>query len=583
MTKNNNNKSGSNGKDSISANFPAARDKVRILPLGGMNEIGKNMYVVEYNNDIIVIDCGIAFPDEDTPGIDQIIPDFTYLQSRKQNIRGLFLTHGHEDHIGAVAWFMSQFNCPVYGAPMTIKLANNKLLDSERGGSEKNAKLEKRFAVVQPGSTVQAGKLKVEFIHVNHSIADACALAIHTPYGAVIHSGDFKVDFTPIHGRPIDLARFAELGKEGVLALLLESTNIEMAGVTPSEQMVSQSFSEIFSQVKGRIFVATFSSNVSRIQQIISAAEEHNRKFVLLGYSMNKVFEAADSLGYINYNKNNKIDVWDAKRFSDDELVFITTGSQGEPMAALSRMAFSEHKHVNIKDGDTVILSSSMIPGNEKSIYRVIDELFKIGAEVIYARLADIHVSGHAYREELKLILSLTKPQHFVPIHGDYRHLYKSAKLAKEMGVFPQNVHILANGDILEINNKEGAIVGFIEESNGLLIDGMGYGNYSEVTLIERKRLGDDGVVTCAMAVDRNKNVLVGEPEIQALGFIFSEDTKILTRSIRKVIKDYANKQKKDKNLAARMRHAQLREAIRSQLFKDTKRRPMVILSVIEI
>lgn len=564
--------------------YPAPeRDKVRILALGGLSEIGKNMYVVEYNDDLIVIDCGIAFPDEDTPGVDAIIPDFSYLRDRRQNIRGLFLTHGHEDHIGAVSWFMSEFNCPVYGTPMTIKLANNKILDKERAGSQDNAKLEKRFAVVKPGSTVQAGRLQVEFIHVNHSIADACALAVHTPQGLVLHSGDFKIDFTPIDGRPIDLNRFAELGREGILTLLLESTNVEVPGVTPSESMVSESFSDIFSDVSGRIFVATFSSNVSRIQQIISAAEMHNRKFVLLGYSMNKVFEAADSLGYIEYKKDSKIDVWDAKRFPDEQLVFITTGSQGEPMAALSRMAFSEHKHVNIKKGDTVILSSSMIPGNEKSIYKVVNELFRIGAEVIYEKLANIHVSGHAYREELKLLLSLTEPRYFIPIHGEYRHLYKNSQIAKSMDIPEENIFVLDNGDILELDRWQGAVVGEVADCNGVLIDGMGVGDLQQAALKERRWLADNGVVTCSLAVDKKKNLLAAEPVIEALGFIFQEDIHVLEQGISKVIYEYIDKQDSNKDLSQRLRNNQLREQIRSHLFKETKRKPVVIISVLEV
>lgn len=563
---------------------PVAKDKIRILPLGGMREIGMNMTVIEYENDIIIIDCGIAFPDENMPGVDTIIPDFTYLRQHKENIRGLFFTHGHEDHIGAVAWFMREFAIPVYGTPLTIKLANNKLQDVDRGGSENNDKNDPRFHVVEAGETVQAGKFRVEFIHVNHSIADACALAIHTPLGAIIHSGDFKIDFTPIDGKPIALNRFSELGQEGVLALLLESTNVEIPGVTPSETLVGESFSEIFANSKGRVFVATFSSNVFRIQQVISAAEEHKRKYVLLGYSMNKVFEAADSLGYITYNKDNLIEVWDAKQFEDHELVFITTGSQGEFNAALSRMAFSEHKHVNIKKGDTVILSSSKIPGNEKSIYRVINELFKIGADVYYESLDEIHVSGHAYRDELQLLINLCNPHYFIPVHGEYRHLHKNAELARSQGIPNDRVFILNNGDIFEFNKYEGAIAGFVEESTGVLIDGGGVGDVNKGVLRERKLLGDDGVVTCSMVVNTKKNVLAASPEIQALGFIYTDDRDILVKNIQKAVEAYAEKtKKKDRQLSKWLRHSQLREQIRNVLYSETKRRPMVILSVLEI
>lgn len=559
--------------------------KIRLLPLGGLCEIGKNITVLEYGDDLIVIDCGMAFPDESKPGIDCIIPDFTYLKNRRQHIKGLFLTHGHEDHIGAVSWFMREFECPVYGTPMTIKLAANKLGDRDKGGSKKLAQAMDRFHVVHTGETIHVGSLAVEFIRVNHSIADASALAIHTPLGFVIFSGDFKVDFTPVYGDPIDLNRFAELGNEGVLALFLESTNVEKAGVTPSETRVSETFSSIFNHVKGRIFVATFSSNVSRIQQIITAAEEHNRKFVLLGYSMNKVFEAANSLGYIDYHEESKIEVWDAKRFPDDQLVFITTGSQGEPMAALSRLAFSEHKQVNIKKGDTVILSSSAIPGNETSIYRVINELFKVGAEVIYESLGEIHVSGHAYREELRLMINLCKPKFFIPAHGEYRHLYKNAELARSQGIADDHVFLMNNGDILEFNQTEGQIMGFVEESQGVLIDSSGEGDVDNTILNQRKRLSDEGVVTCSLVVDKHKNCLAAPAQIQDLGFIYLPDkTKLLNRIKRSVQKFVENCQATgQKNLAEQLRSNQLREQLRDVLYRETKLRPMVIISVQEV
>lgn len=563
---------------------PLAAGKLRIIPLGGMREIGKNMTILEYGDDLIVVDVGLSFPDEETPGIDSIIPDFTYVRKRAHKLRGVFLTHGHEDHIGAIAWFMREFSCPIYGGPLTIKLANNKFLDQDRGGSQKNAKNDSRFKVVQAGESVQAGSFRVEFIHVNHSIADACALAIKTPQGLVVHSGDFKVDFTPTNGSPIDLNRFAQLGKEGVLALFMESTNVERPGLTPSETMVGDTFAELFSQIQGRIFVATFSSNVFRVQQIISAAEAHQRKFVILGYSMNKVFEAADSLGYIHYKPDSKIEIWDAKRYPDEQLVYITTGSQGEPMAALSRMAFSEHKQVNIKKGDTVILSSSAIPGNEKSIYRVINELFKIGAEVIYESLAEIHVSGHAYRGELELLLNLCKPRYFIPAHGEYRHLHKNAELAKQQGMAEDHIFILSNGDVLDLDKKEAAITDFIEETAGVLIDGSGVGDVDKMVLRERKLLADDGVVSCAMVVNSRKNVLATPPEIQALGLMYAEDDDWLVREITQKIEQYAaTAQKRQTNLSQALRQNQLRDQISSQIYKATKRRPMVIISVLDI
>lgn len=558
--------------------------KIRIIPLGGMREIGKKMTVFEYENDILIVDVGISFPDDDMPGIDVIIPDFSYLRKRAQNIRGLFLTHGHEDHIGAVAWFMREFGCPVYGTPLTIKLVENKLNDQGRGGDSKNQEADPRLHVVQAGETVRAGKMSVEFIHVNHSIADACALAIDTPAGKIVHSGDFKVDFTPVHGKPIDLNRFAQLGDEGVLALFMESTNVEKAGMTPSEKMVGQSFAEIFDEAEGRVFVATFSSNVFRLQQIITAAEAHKRKVVLLGYSMQKVFEAADSLGYIKYDADTIVEPWDAERYPDNQILYITTGTQGEPMSALTRMAFSEHRQVNIKEGDMVLLSSSMIPGNEKPIYRVINELFKRGANVIYEKLADIHVSGHAYSDELRLMIDLIHPKFFVPAHGEYRHLFKNAGLAESQGVPKDHIFILNNGDVLELDSNGGEITDFIEESGGVMIDGSGVGDVDQMVLRERRLLADDGVVTCFMAVDQRKNRLAAEPEIHALGFIYAVDRERVIEACRQRIIQFAAKQQSQKkNLGQTLRQNQLREQIRSELYEQTKRRPMVILSVIEV
>lgn len=568
----------------VKTTLPAGTErKVRILPLGGMREIGKNMTLYEYGDDLIIVDIGTTFPDEETPGVDMIIPDFTYLRAHAQNIRGVFLTHGHEDHIGAIAWFMQEFGCPVYGTALTLKLVENKLNDREHGGKKGSAS-DPRLHIVEPGEKVRAGHFDVEFIHVNHSIADACALAISTPAGLIVHSGDFKVDFTPVHGDPIDLNRFAELGNEGVLALVMESTNVERPGMTPSEKMVGDSFSEFFDDAKGRIFVATFSSNVFRLQQIISAAEKVGRKVCLLGYSMLKVFEAADSLGYIDYQADTLIEAWDAERYPDDKIVFIITGTQGEPMSALSRMAFAEHRQVNIKAGDMVLLSSSAIPGNEKSIYKVINELFKRGAQVVYEKLADIHVSGHAYRGELSLLFNLIHPQYFIPAHGEYRHLYKNAEMAESQGLSPDHIFLLNNGDVLELSHEEGHIIDYVEESAGVLIDGSGIGDVDAIVLKERRMLADDGIVTCFIAVHGKRNELAAEPEIEALGFIYATDSQRVEDACRKRIRQFAGKvQKQNKNVGQSLRQNQLREEIRNELFQLTKRRPMVIISVIEV
>lgn len=563
-----------------SSRTSSKKKKLTVIPLGGMREIGKNMTLFGYGDDYIIVDCGTTFPDEEAPGVDIIIPDFTFLRSIAGQIRGLFLTHGHEDHIGAVAYFLREFGCPVYGTPLTIKLVENKLTDGGRGG-RKVIDSDPRLHVVSTGDQIKAGAFSVEFIHVNHSIADACALALKTPVGTLVHTGDFKVDFTPVHGDPIDLNRFAQLGSEGVLALFMESTNVEIPGMTPSEQRVENSFREYFDDAKGRIFVATFSSNVFRLQQIITVAEEYHRKVVLLGYSMQKIFEAANSLSYLHYKPDTLIEAWDAERYPDNELLYIATGTQGEPMSALTRIAFSEHKQVNIKEGDTVLLSSSFIPGNEKSIYKVINELFKRGARVIYEKLADIHVSGHAYQDELRLMIDLVHPRYFIPAHGEFRHLYKNAELAQSQGIPADRIFLLSNGDQLELDESQGAITGYIEQP-GVLIDGSG--DVDSQVLAERRLLADDGVVTCFLVVDRKRNTLAAPPAIEAVGFIYAEDMEKITNQCRRRIDGFVERiQSQKKRLAQNLKHAQFRDQLQSELYQNTKRRPIIVVSVVEI
>ena len=407
-----------------------SRNSLKVIPLGGLCEVGKNMTVLEYGNDMIIIDIGIGFPEESQPGIESVIQDYSYVIANKHKLRGIFLTHGHEDHIGALAHFFKQVkvHVKVYGTPLTAELVKLKMKDRGAGQYVQNVE------VVRAGQTRKAGVFKVEFIHMNHSIADACALAIDTPVGKVVHSGDFKIDYTPIHGQPADLARLTELGNEGVLLLLCESTNIEREGFSMSEKTVGEAFEEHFDGADGRIFVATFSSNVSRIQQIITAAEKHNRKVALVGRSMLNVFEAANGLGYLKMKKDTLIELRYVDRYRPEQICIISTGSQGEPMSALTRMAFAEHRNVEIREGDTVIISATPIPGNEKPIYRVIDELYKRGAKVIYSAMAEVHVSGHGYSEEIKLMHQLTKPKYFIPVHGEYRMLYMHAEEANRMG-----------------------------------------------------------------------------------------------------------------------------------------------------
>lgn len=551
--------------------------RLKIIPLGGMREIGKNLTVYEYDQDMIIVDCGITFPDEDMPGIDIVVPDFAYVLQNKKKLKGIFLTHGHEDHIGALPWLLRDIKVPVYGSRMTLELVRRKLED--RGTGVKGAQLNS----ISDGTVVDAGCFSVEFIHANHSIADANSLAIRTPLGILFHSGDFKIDYTPINGGPMDLSRIAQIGSEGVLLMFCESTNVEKAGFSPSESTVGEAFADLFSKAPGRIFVATFSSNVFRIQQILTAAEKHNRKVALLGRSMLNVFDAANSLGYLDIRPDTLIEIKDIDRYDPDQIVLITTGSQGEPMAALTRMAFSEHRTVEIHQGDTVILSSSAIPGNEKPIYRVINELFRRGAKVIYESISDIHVSGHAYREELKLIHSLVKPRYFVPAHGEYRHLYRHAELAHQMGMPWEQVFILNNGDILEIGDDKADITGFTNAA-GVMIDGSGMGDVDNLVLRDRLLLADDGVVTVFIAIDKASGRIIGEPDIQARGFIYESETQTVIRECRTRINQFAKRaDAANKPLAAMISSGALRDQLRDLFFHKTKRRPVVLVSVLEV
>ena len=479
------------------------------------------MYVFEYGDDMIIVDVGTSFPDELHPGIDLVIPDMDFIFQNKKKVRGIFITHGHEDHIGALPWLVRQVSVPIYCTPLTAKLIDHKLRD--KGAPDQVHLIHK----VKAGDTIKAGQFKVEYIHVNHSIADACALAIHTPAGVVVHSGDFKIDFTPIHGEPIDLARFAELGEEGVLLFLCESTNIEREGFSMSESSVGDAFEEQFSKAQGRIFVATFSSNVHRVQQIVTAAETHGRKVVLLGRSMLNVFRSANDLGYIHMKKDTIISLNDVNKYDDDELCIVMTGSQGEPLAALTRIAYAEHRNFQVKENDTIIISATPIPGNEKSIYRVIDELYKRGANVIYSQLADVHVSGHAYQEEIRLLHALIKPKYFIPIHGEYRMLYHHAEVAHGLGTPWENIFILNNGDIFACTEDFAGVVGYTS-AGAILIDGRTFSPANTETLQERNRLADNGVISVSLTLDSRTGRLRGLPDLVSYGFIYESDTKSL-------------------------------------------------------
>lgn len=551
---------------------------LKVIALGGMCEIGKNMYVYEYGSDMIIVDCGIAFPDEGMPGIDVVIPDFTYINENITKLRGIFLTHGHEDHIGALPWLCKNVKATVYGSKMTMALVRQKLEDRSSGVKGVN------MIVVEDGETVEVGNFQVEFIHVNHSIADANALAIKTPAGVAFHSGDFKIDYTPLDGNTMDLMRIAEIGAQGALLLVGESTNVERAGHSSSESKVGDALSTLFQQAEGRIFVTTFSSNVFRIQQIFTAAENQGRKVALVGRSMLKYYEAASSLGYVKCSESTLIDISHASRYEAHQLVFITTGSQGEPLSALTRMANAEHRQVEIVKGDTVILSSSAIPGNEKSIYRVINELYRRGAHVIYESLSEIHVSGHAYQEELKTLLSLLRPKYFIPSHGEYRHLHRHAELSFQMGMTRDNVYLLKNGDVFEYSpQKQAARISGTVHTSAVLIDGSGVGDIDQRVLRDRLLLSEDGVVTVAIALNRATGEMVGRPVVQARGFIYESDRERIVKECQKKVAEIVKKAASLGTAVEDMlRPDTLDHQLQRLLYARTKRQPVLMISVID-
>lgn len=551
--------------------------KLKVIPLGGMREIGKNMTVYECGQDMIVVDCGVAFPGEDQPGIDAVIPDMSYVRQNKDRLRGIFLTHGHEDHIGSLSWLMQLVDAPIYGGRLTVELVRRKMEERLPG-----ADLD-RLHAVNDGSVITAGGIKVEFIHVNHSIPDAFSVAIFTAGGIAVHSGDFKIDYTPIDGGPFNLARLAEIGSMGVQLLVCESTNIEQQGSSPSERTLASSFESIFDDTEGRIFVASFSSNIYRIQQVVSAAERAGRKVALVGRSMLNVFDAASSLGYMQIKPDTLIDISQIDRYDPDRLCIITTGSQGEPMSALTRMAFSEHRAVEIVAGDTVILSADPIPGNEKSVYRVINELFKRGAKVIYEQQAEVHVSGHAYVEEIKLYHQLVRPRYFLPGHGEYRHMYLHAQVAHDLGQSWETMLLLNNGDVFECSDSGCGITGFIP-AEGILIDGSGVGDIDSIVLRERKMLADEGIIVVSMAIQQGANQLAARPDIQMLGFIFESEASAIEHDCMNRILSFVKKMEEAKRpLAATIRGNLLRDQLRDLLFTRTRRRPSIIISLIEL
>lgn len=550
-------------------------NKVRIIPLGGMREIGKNIDVIEYRDDIIIIDCGITFPEEEQLGIDIVIPDFQYLVENKHRIKGLVLTHGHEDHIGAIPYLLKKIKVPIYGTALTIGLLENKLKEHRLGKVDLN--------VVKPGDNVKLGKMEVEWINVNHSIPDACALAVKTPLGYIYHSGDFKVDFNPIQGNVINLQRIAEIGEKGVLAMIGESTNVLREGYTLSESKVGETFKRLFTVFEGRrIIIATFASNVHRIQQIINASENHGRKVVLSGRSMLNVMETARKLGYLRAKKDTLIDINDMKKYKSGDLTIITTGSQGEPMSALTRIAYGEHRKIHLIPDDVVILSATPIPGNEMDVTKIINKMIDNGTEVVYEALSEIHVSGHACQEELKLILDLVRPKYFVPAHGEIRHLNKHKEIAVSMGTPEENVFVMNNGDVLEISQRGARIAGQ-ETAGDVLVDGLGIGDVGNIVLRDRKHLSEDGLIVAVVGITKQGQKLVSGPEIISRGFVYVRESEDLMEEAKKVVEDIIkSSQGKDLYNRSNLKN-NIRNGLRTFLFQKTKRNPMILPVIMDI
>lgn len=549
---------------------------IKIIPMGGLGEIGKNITLYEYDGDMILVDCGMSFPDEETPGIDCVIPDFTYILECKDKIKGLVVTHGHEDHIGAIPYLLRNFNVPIYATRLTIgliegKLKENRLLD--------NAKLN----IVNPKETVKLGKFSVEFIHVNHSIPDAVGFAITCDAGTIIQTGDFKIDTTPIDDQVIDIARFAELGGKGVLALLSDSTNAERPGFTASERLVGESFSTLFKKAGDhRIIVATFSSNIHRIQQIIDEAARCKRKVAVSGRSMINVVTVASELGYLNVPDGVLIEIDDIKKYRDDQIVIVTTGSQGEPLSALHRIAFSDHRQVDVNTGDMFIISATPIPGNEKLVGKVVNELIKRGANVVYEKMYDVHVSGHACQEELKLMLSVVKPKYFIPVHGEEKHLYKHALLANSLGIPDSNILISNNGSVIEVSNSGIKTNGTVQAGR-VLVDGLGVGDVGSIVLRDRKHLAEDGIIVVTVAIDANTREIVSGPDVVSRGFVFVKESEELMSELNEVVCDvlencYINNVRDWNGIKTK-----IKDGVAKFLYSRTHRSPMVLPVIMEI
>lgn len=551
------------------------KESLRIIPLGGLGEIGKNITAIEYEDEIIVIDCGISFPDEDMYGIDLVIPDIKYLLDNKDKVKGLFLTHGHEDHIGAIPYILKQINMPVYGTKLTIGLVESKL-------KEHDMLSKTNLIPISQGESIKLNKLIIEFIRVTHSIAESCALAIHTPIGIILHTGDFKIDYTPIDGKVMDLNRIAQLGQEGILLLMADSTNVERAGHSLSEKIIGETLNRIISNANGRVIVATFASNIHRMQQIADASMMYNRKIVFSGRSMENISNVAMDLGYLHIPKESIVGIEDLNRYPSDKITIITTGSQGEPMAGLSRIAYGSHRHISIEQDDLFIISASPIPGNDKLVSRVINQLYRKGVEVIYEDLEDIHVSGHAYKEELKLIHTLVKPKYFMPVHGEYRHLKHHSDLALKLGMDKSNVFTLETGQVLEISQDK-AIATEKVHTGVVFVDGIGVGDVGNIVLRDRRDLARDGMVTIVVAINKETYSIVSGPDIITRGFIYARESEGLIKKIKDVAKEEIEICLENNIIEWQVLKSGVRKSVEQLLYHKTKRRPSVFPIIMEV
>lgn len=551
-----------------------SEEKVKIIPLGGLGEIGKNITVIECDDEIVVIDCGIAFPDEEMYGVDLIIPDITYLKNNVEKIKGIFLTHGHEDHIGALPYVLKEINVPLYGTKLTIGIVKTKL-------EEHNILSEAKLNNVEPGDVVSFNKLKVEFIRNTHSIADSCSLAIFTPVGIILHTGDFKIDYTPIDGQKMDLQRISNLGKEGVALLMADSTNVERQGHSLSEKSIGFTLDRVISKAKGRVIVATFASNIHRMQQIVDASFKSNRKVIFNGRSMENISKVAMELGYLHIPNSEVMSIDDLKNYENDKITLITTGSQGEPMASLARIAFSNHRKINIEPNDTFIISASPIPGNDKLISKVINQLFRKGADVIYEDLEDVHVSGHAYQEELKLIHTLVHPKYFMPVHGEYRHLKHHGDLAENLGMKKNNIFILETGSVLEITKDECRKEGKVR-TGAIFVDGLGVGDVGNIVLRDRRHLAQDGMLTIVVAIERETLSIVSGPDVITRGFVYVKESEALINKVKELSINELERCLSMGVIEWYVLKGNIKKTVENYIYETTKRRPTIIPIIME-